>query len=199
MEGEDSLRTLECLKGRLLAERVASRVAQEEAEQMGNKLIELQTLLRAEIKSRNKAEKKLKFLTKKLESMNISYVCDESEHSSLFEKSEISHVISTASSSTKGPEDKEPITQITNSTQCDIEEPMEKTESPVPVVLKNLKYNVSPSSTSGQSYSSPSNEETLSFTNKADSENSNEVNSGQNYHDSKTCDHRYVTTIYAVH
>lgn len=55
-------------------------------------LIELEKKLKEENKSRNKAEKKLKYLMKKLESMNISYVSDESEHSSLFDKSEISSV-----------------------------------------------------------------------------------------------------------
>lgn len=77
MEEEDSLRKVECLRGRLLAERVASRNAKEEAENMGNKVIELETKLREETKSRNKAEKKLKFLIKKLESKNISYISDE--------------------------------------------------------------------------------------------------------------------------
>lgn len=37
MEGED-LRTVECLRGRLLAERMASKVAKEYADQMGNKV-----------------------------------------------------------------------------------------------------------------------------------------------------------------
>ncbi|KAJ8532888.1 hypothetical protein K7X08_015777 [Anisodus acutangulus] len=95
-EEEDNLRTVECLRGRLLAERVASRNAKEEAHIMGNKMIELETKLRKETKSRNKAEKKLKFLKKKLESKNISYkISDEiSEHLSLL-KSEISSVTPT--------------------------------------------------------------------------------------------------------
>ncbi|XP_033509399.1 uncharacterized protein [Nicotiana tomentosiformis] len=38
MEEEDSLRTVECLRGRLLAERVASRNAKEEAEIKGTKV-----------------------------------------------------------------------------------------------------------------------------------------------------------------
>lgn len=38
MEGEDSVRTVDCLRGRLLAERVASRNAKDEAEQLGNKV-----------------------------------------------------------------------------------------------------------------------------------------------------------------
>lgn len=39
MEGDEGLRTLECLRGRLLAERQASRVAEEDSEFMGKKVI----------------------------------------------------------------------------------------------------------------------------------------------------------------
>ncbi|WMV52321.1 hypothetical protein MTR67_045706 [Solanum verrucosum] len=99
MEKEDGLRTVECLRGRLIAERAASKKAKEDAELMGNKLIELETKLKEESKSRNKAEKKLKYFIKKLESMNICYISDESEHSSLFDKSEISSVTSTTTTS----------------------------------------------------------------------------------------------------
>lgn len=38
MEKEDGLRTVECLRGRLLAERAASRKAKEDAELFGNKV-----------------------------------------------------------------------------------------------------------------------------------------------------------------
>ncbi|KAM1801151.1 hypothetical protein ACFX11_032798 [Malus domestica] len=72
MEGDGGLRTLECLRGRLLAERQASRVAKEDAELIGKKLVELQKQLKEEIKLKEKAEKKLKYLKKKLESLNIS-------------------------------------------------------------------------------------------------------------------------------
>ncbi|KAG5582944.1 hypothetical protein H5410_053571 [Solanum commersonii] len=99
MEKEDGLRTVECLRGRLIAERAASKKAKEDAELMGNKLIELETKLKEESKSRNKAEKKFKYFIKKLESMNICYISDESEHSSLFDKSEISSVTSTTTTS----------------------------------------------------------------------------------------------------
>ncbi|KAL3357079.1 hypothetical protein AABB24_017654 [Solanum stoloniferum] len=99
MEKEDGLRTVECLRGRLIAERAASKKAKEDAELMGNKLIELETKLKEESKSRNKAEKKLKYFIKKLESMNICYISDESEHSSLFDKSKISSVTSTTTTS----------------------------------------------------------------------------------------------------
>lgn len=73
IEEEDSLSKVECLRGRLLAERVASRIAKQEAQNMGNKMIELETKLKEQTRSRNKAEKKLKFLIKKLESKNIYY------------------------------------------------------------------------------------------------------------------------------
>lgn len=38
MERDEGLRTLECLRGRLLAERQASKTAKEDAELMGNKV-----------------------------------------------------------------------------------------------------------------------------------------------------------------
>ncbi|KAL2229431.1 UNVERIFIED_CONTAM: hypothetical protein Sindi_1922800 [Sesamum indicum] len=98
MEGENGVRTVDCLRGRLLAERAASRKANEEAEFLGNKMMELENLLKQEARSRNRAERKLKFLLKKLESMNIIY---ESEHSGLVDKTDISSVSSTTSSSTK--------------------------------------------------------------------------------------------------
>ncbi|XP_057428275.1 uncharacterized protein LOC130721492 isoform X2 [Lotus japonicus] len=72
IEGDEGLNTVACLRGRLLAERQASKVAKEEAESMGNKLVELEKLLREEIKLRDKAERKLNFLKKKLESFNTT-------------------------------------------------------------------------------------------------------------------------------
>ncbi|KAI3793663.1 hypothetical protein L1987_36283 [Smallanthus sonchifolius] len=92
MEGDEGLRTVECLRGRLLAERAASKAANDESEQISKKVIELEKQLKMEIKSRNKAEKRLKFLMKKLDSLNISY-----ESSSVSEKSEISSVSSSKS------------------------------------------------------------------------------------------------------
>lgn len=41
MEVGEGLKTLECLRGRLLAERQASRSAKEEAELMGKKVMEI--------------------------------------------------------------------------------------------------------------------------------------------------------------
>ncbi|XP_024189635.1 serine-rich adhesin for platelets [Rosa chinensis] len=108
MEGDEGMRTLECLRGRLLAERQASRVAKEDAESMAKKLIELQNRLKEETKLKNKAEKKLKFLKTKLESLKPSSVPVESEQSSSSECSETSRRQSTSTSSSNNPEDNEP-------------------------------------------------------------------------------------------
>ncbi|RZC93235.1 hypothetical protein C5167_029309 [Papaver somniferum] len=55
MEGENNLRTLECLRGRLLAEIVASKAAKDDAEFMENKLMELEKQLstETELQTRN--------------------------------------------------------------------------------------------------------------------------------------------------
>ncbi|GAV84202.1 hypothetical protein CFOL_v3_27646 [Cephalotus follicularis] len=113
MEADEGVRTLECLRGRLLAERQASRVAKEEAELMGNKLIELENRLREETKLRNKAEKKLEFLNKKLESFKMTHNLAESEQSSSLEENNAPSCSS--SSSTSGPieEDQDPKSQVT--------------------------------------------------------------------------------------
>ncbi|CAI9098112.1 OLC1v1034698C1 [Oldenlandia corymbosa var. corymbosa] len=63
--------------------------------------MELETRLKEETKSRNRAERRLKSLIKKLESLEIFYVSDESERSGFLEKSEISSASSVASTSTK--------------------------------------------------------------------------------------------------
>ncbi|XP_022143889.1 uncharacterized protein LOC111013694 isoform X1 [Momordica charantia] len=100
MEGGEGLITLDCLRGRLLAERQASRSAKEEAEFMGKKMIELENQIRKETELRNKAEKRLKLLIKKLESLNIASISVISENSTSSE-------ISTNSSATKETEDQE--------------------------------------------------------------------------------------------
>ncbi|XP_019705946.1 uncharacterized protein [Elaeis guineensis] len=70
-EEDDGLRTVDCLRGRLLAERVASKVAKAEVDLMAKKLAELEKQLDVEIKSRNRAEKRLEFALKKLESLKL--------------------------------------------------------------------------------------------------------------------------------
>ncbi|XP_011019279.1 PREDICTED: suppressor protein SRP40 isoform X2 [Populus euphratica] len=113
MEGRDSWRTLECLRGRLLAERQASKIAKEEAELMGNKLIELENKLREETRLRKKAEKKHKLLMKKLESLKISPTLEGSEKSSLSDNSGFSSTSSTSTSGHKDPEESESKPQST--------------------------------------------------------------------------------------
>ncbi|GMI71354.1 hypothetical protein HRI_000804700 [Hibiscus trionum] len=98
MESDEGLRTVECLKGRLLAERQASKTAKQDAELMGNKLMELEKELKEETKLRNKAEKRLKLLRKKLESLKLLPSLEESEHCA------VSCVSSTSSSGTKVPD-----------------------------------------------------------------------------------------------
>ncbi|XP_076945066.1 uncharacterized protein LOC143615975 [Bidens hawaiensis] len=97
LEGDKGLSTVECLRGRLLAERAASKAANDESEQLTKRVTELEKQLKMEIKSRNKAEKRLKFLMKKLESLNMSYVSADEPSSSISEKSEISSVSSSKS------------------------------------------------------------------------------------------------------
>ncbi|TVU47472.1 hypothetical protein EJB05_07075 [Eragrostis curvula] len=65
------MKTVECLRGRLLAERGASKVAKEEADQLAKRLDELEKKLSDEVKVRNKAERRLRKAIKKLESLKI--------------------------------------------------------------------------------------------------------------------------------
>lgn len=65
------MRTVECLRGRLLAERVASKAAKEEADQLAKRLDELEKKLADELKVRSKAERRLRRAIRKLESLKI--------------------------------------------------------------------------------------------------------------------------------
>lgn len=69
--GGGGMRTVECLRGRLLAERVASKAAKEEADQLAARLEELEKKLSDEVKIRNKAERRLRRAIKRLESLKI--------------------------------------------------------------------------------------------------------------------------------
>ncbi|KAJ7977039.1 myosin heavy chain, cardiac muscle isoform-like isoform X1 [Quillaja saponaria] len=146
----DCLRTVESLRGRLLAERQASRIAKEDGELMGNKLIELESKLREETKVRDRAERKLEFLKKKLESLNLSSISGKSEQSSSSEKCENSCRSYTASSAFKGIEEK-PKSDIANPIVSEkvmhnvSENPDEnqlKSHAANPVVSEDLKQNV---------------------------------------------------------
>ncbi|GAB4833710.1 hypothetical protein Ancab_031957 [Ancistrocladus abbreviatus] len=130
MEGEDALRTVECLRGRLQAERAASRAAKESAEYMGNKLKELEVQLTIEIKARKKAEKKLNILKKKLVSLNISLASD-SEQSSTSENYGSSSISSAASTVSKDPEEGEHKLQCANSTKYGMLQHAEIFNSPI--------------------------------------------------------------------
>ncbi|XP_043722039.1 uncharacterized protein LOC122669352 [Telopea speciosissima] len=109
VEGDDGLRTAECLRGRLLAERTASRAAKEEAELMSNKLIELEKHIKAEIEAKNRAEKKLKFLTKKLKSLKLVPIKDQLSSSE-------------TSSELKDPEEGKSDPEFAGSIKCDRED-----------------------------------------------------------------------------
>lgn len=71
-EEQDGIKTVECLRGRLLAERMASKTAMAEADHMAKRLAELEKQLEEEMEHRGKAEKKLKHALKKLESLMVS-------------------------------------------------------------------------------------------------------------------------------
>ncbi|XP_009409723.2 uncharacterized protein LOC103991908 isoform X1 [Musa acuminata AAA Group] len=62
-------RIVDSLRGRLLAERVATKAAKEEAENLAKRLEELERELAEEIRCRRRAEKRLKHALKKLESL----------------------------------------------------------------------------------------------------------------------------------
>lgn len=138
MEGDDGLSTVQCLRGRLLAERQASRVAKENAKLLETKLIELENQLKEEIKMRNIAEKKLKLMMKKIESLNISTMSVDSEQSSSSEKCEMSRRSSTSTSGSKDVEEDEPKSQFTST-----------------VVSQKLEHNVSETSTVPQGFPTP--------------------------------------------
>ena len=67
---------------------------------------------------------------KKLDSLKIPFASEGSEQSSSSDNSEISCQSSITSSATKNPEEKESKSQIPNSPKCEIEEKLEKPDSP---------------------------------------------------------------------
>ncbi|KAL5149016.1 hypothetical protein HKD37_13G035951 [Glycine soja] len=134
-----NLNTVGCLRGRLLAERQASRVAKMEAESMGNKFVELEKLLREEIKLRDKAERRLKLLKKKVGSFNcMPSKTGQLEHSDSSEKCENSCGSSSISSLFKHSE----LNEITH-------------DAKIPALPENVDHcdNVSEASTLIQTHS----------------------------------------------
>ncbi|MED6136611.1 hypothetical protein PIB30_057584 [Stylosanthes scabra] len=68
--GGDVLNTVvESLRGRLLAERHASRLARDKAHSLQNRFLELENKLTQETKLRDKAQRKLEFFKEKLQSL----------------------------------------------------------------------------------------------------------------------------------
>ncbi|XP_010937761.1 uncharacterized protein [Elaeis guineensis] len=92
--GDDGLRTVECLRGRLLAERVASKAAKEQADNMAKRLEELERKIAEEIRYRNMAEKRLKHALKKLESLKILDVAGQMDLHGSLGSSSSSHCLS---------------------------------------------------------------------------------------------------------
>ncbi|XP_023543783.1 uncharacterized protein LOC111803551 [Cucurbita pepo subsp. pepo] len=138
MEVGKGLKTLDCLRGRLLAERQASRSAKEEAQLMGEKLIELENQIRRETELRNKAEKRLKLLIKKLESLNIasstslvaseiSTLSDSSTNSSALKETENQESRSENVDSTISENQCEKVPEIATSKQRDEKKPNQNT------------------------------------------------------------------------
>ncbi|KAG8374278.1 hypothetical protein BUALT_Bualt11G0114900 [Buddleja alternifolia] len=162
-----------------------------------SQLIELEKLIKEEAKSRNRAEKKLKILMKKLKSMNISYISDGSEHSGLEGKSDISSVTSTDSSS----KDEDMQNQkMKMSSVCGSEESEENAKSQkYPQHLHQIAGSSSSEMGPNEDQISPeisddlgenvaqnsSFEDTLSFVGDANSEKSSQIESNQSYNDSK--------------
>ncbi|CAA7389525.1 unnamed protein product [Spirodela intermedia] len=78
----DGRKTVEGLRGRLLAERAASRAAKEEADLMTRRLSELERMLAMEIRARDRAEKLLKCILEKLDPSKVFYLSGQSVPSS---------------------------------------------------------------------------------------------------------------------
>ncbi|KAJ0259652.1 Transmembrane protein [Hirschfeldia incana] len=91
-EEKEDLRTVECLRGRLLAERQVSRSVKDETDLITRKMEELEKHLKEEIRLREKAEKRLKFLMKKLEFIKESQSFEGYEQLSSSEVSCLSSV-----------------------------------------------------------------------------------------------------------
>lgn len=133
MQGEIAFVTVECLRGRLQAERAASTAAEQNVELLAIKLQELEKQLKIETKIRRKAEKKLSVLKKKLESLNIPFkniISEESERLSSSSNSEISCMTS-ISTSFNHHEDHIPASRASKSSSITSEVAEEVTESEI--------------------------------------------------------------------
>ncbi|XP_054806433.1 uncharacterized protein LOC129309084 isoform X2 [Prosopis cineraria] len=178
MEGKEGFSAIECLRARLLAERHASKLANDEAESLGLKLIELENKLRQEIKFKERAERRLRFLEKKLKSFNISSTSGESEQSYSSGKCESS--LTTNSSASTDAEENETEPHSANSPISGIQ-----THNGPPVSKdfdcpQDLRENPSPNSEDFNN-----NESRLSFSSSKSSARDS-VSQGTNIYSSRT-------------
>ncbi|WOH00961.1 hypothetical protein DCAR_0520339 [Daucus carota subsp. sativus] len=184
VEGDDKMKTLECLRGRLLAERAVSRAANEEADKLGNKLIELENKLKEEVKLRKRAEKRLRSLTKKVESVKLVNVVSDGSSSNNLSPLEKSDSSSLSSSSTAysfsypGKLKKKPNSPYRNSSKCEH-------------VKQDVQQSNTDSGASGENQSFTSSGKISS--DKTISEKSDDHSQcTQSNYDEKLDDHRYV-------
>ncbi|KAK1400098.1 suppressor protein SRP40 [Heracleum sosnowskyi] len=197
VEGDDGLKTLECLRGRLLAERAVSRAANEEADKLGYKLNELENKLKEEVKLRKRAEKRLRSLIKKLEAMKIvPVVSDESSsnHSSPLEKSDLSSLSSSSTGSSFSYLDKQkkkPNSPNRNSSNCELDKAVKKDGSTCSEILKHTDVD-SGASSENQSFTSSE----MINSDKTISEKSDDHSQcTQSNYDEKLDDHRSQSSV----
>lgn len=196
VEGDDGLKTLECLRGRLLAERAASKAANEEADKLGKKLIQLENKLKEEVKLRKRAEKRLKSLLKKLESMKIVYVVSDessSQQSSSLEKSDLSSLSSssTASSLTHpNKQKKKANSQSRSSSECELDEAAKKNGSTLSEILKHT--DIDSTSSENQSFSSS---EKINFDKTISEKSDDHSQCTQSNYDEKLDDHSSKSSV----
>ncbi|XP_021739796.1 uncharacterized protein LOC110706208 [Chenopodium quinoa] len=139
MQGETVLVNVECLRGRLQAERAASRAAEQNVDLLATKLSELEKQLKIETKYRRKAEKKLNILIKKLESLNIpknNVISGEYKRLGSSNNSEISCLSSITSTSFSHQENHLPVFRGSKSSSICSEIAEENTESDISVKQK---------------------------------------------------------------
>ncbi|KAG2241798.1 hypothetical protein Bca4012_081844 [Brassica carinata] len=159
-EEKEDLRTVECLRGRLLAERQVSRSVKDEAELITRKMEELEKHLKEEIRLREKAEKRLKFLMKKLEFIKESRSSEGSEQLSSSEVSCLSSVSKEDEKETheNGFVEEEKIDQATENVASMEEEEEEESSSKLKGVSSGEESVVASSTSSHEAESQASND-----------------------------------------
>lgn len=197
VEGDDGVKTLECLRGRLLAERAVSRAANEEADKLGNKLIELENKLKEEVKLRKRAEKRLRSLIKKLEAMKIVHVVSDessSDHSSPLGKSDLGSLSSSSTASSFSYSDKQnkkPNSPNRNSLKCELDKAVKKDGSTCSEILKHSDVD-SGASSENQSFASS---EKINSDKTISEKSDDHSQCTQSNYDEKLNDHRSKSSV----